>query len=103
MQTRPADQSGPISNNPIVPAASHGTHVASIASGNHTADADLNGVAPGAQIISLTIGDARLGSMETGTALVRAMIKVMELCEAGRRVHVINMSYGEHAHFSFSG
>lgn len=60
-------------------------------------------MAPGAQVISLGIGDPRLGSMETGTALMRAMIKVMELCEAGRRVHVINMSYGEHAHFATSG
>lgn len=84
-------------------AASHGTHVASIASGNHTADPDLNGTAPGAKIVSLTIGDTRLGTMETGTAIVRAMIKVMELCDAGKRVHVINMSYGEHAHFSTSG
>lgn len=82
--------------------AGHGTHVASIASGSHTDDA-LNGVAPAAKIVSLTIGDSRLGSMETGTALVRAMIKIMELCEAGKRVHVINMSYGEHAHFSASG
>lgn len=38
--------------------------------------------------------------METGTAMIRAMIKVMELCEMGRRVHVINMSYGEMANWS---
>lgn len=41
--------------------------------------------------------------METGTAIIRAMIKVMELCQSGRRVHVINMSYGEHASWSSSG
>lgn len=82
--------------------ASHGTHVASIAAGNHD-DAALNGIAPAAKIVSLTIGDTRLGSMETGPALVRAMIKVMELCESGTRIHVINMSYGEHAHWSASG
>lgn len=41
--------------------------------------------------------------METGAALVRAMIRVIDLCESGLRVHVINMSYGEHAHFSYSG
>lgn len=40
--------------------------------------------------------------METGTALVRAMIKVMQLSEK-MPIHVINMSYGEHAHFSSSG
>ena len=82
--------------------ASHGTHVASIASGNNS-NKELDGVAPNAKIISLTIGDGRLGSMETGTALVRAMIKVMELCKAGTKIDVINMSYGEHAHWSSSG
>ncbi|XP_005174861.1 tripeptidyl-peptidase 2 [Musca domestica] len=82
--------------------SSHGTHVASIASGNH-ASKDLDGVAPNAKIVSLTIGDGRLGSMETGTGLVRAMMKVMELCRTGRKVDVINMSYGEHSHWSNCG
>jgi len=41
------------------------------------------------------IGDNRLGSMETGVALVRALIKVMEY-----GVDVINMSYGEHSHWA---
>jgi hypothetical protein len=47
-------------------------------------------------------GDNRLGSMETGTALVRAMIQVMQLSKTNK-IHLINMSYGEHAHFSSSG
>ncbi|EDX06877.1 GD25789 [Drosophila simulans] len=80
----------------------HGTHVSSIASGNHSSR-DVDGVAPNAKIVSMTIGDGRLGSMETGTALVRAMTKVMELCRDGRRIDVINMSYGEHANWSNSG
>lgn len=83
--------------------SSHGTHVASIASGYHPDDPNLNGVAPGAQIISLTIGEGRLGSMETGTAIVRAIIKIMELCESGCKIDVINMSYGEHSHWSNAG
>lgn len=85
--------------------ASHGTHVASIASGyrSDNKNKEMDGVAPNAKIISLTIGDGRLGSMETGTALVRAMIKVMELCNSGIRIDIINMSYGEHAHWSNSG
>ncbi|XP_070069765.1 tripeptidyl-peptidase 2 isoform X1 [Drosophila takahashii] len=80
----------------------HGTHVSSIASGNHSSR-DVDGVAPNAKIVSMTIGDGRLGSMETGTALVRAMTKVMELCREGRRIDVINMSYGEHANWSNTG
>lgn len=63
----------------------------------------MDGVAPNARIVSLTIGEGRLGSMETGTALVRAIIKVMELCNAGTKIDVINMSYGEHAHWANDG
>lgn len=82
-------------------AASHGTHVASIASCNHPESSELNGVAPNAKIVSMTIGDGRLGSMETGTGLVRAMTKVMEFCRAGKKIDVINMSYGESLHWIY--
>ena len=57
-------------------------------------------MAPGAQIISLTIGDARINTMETGSAIVRAMIKVMSYKD---KVHTINMSYGERAHWANAG
>lgn len=59
-------------------------------------------MAPGAQIISLGIGDSRLETMETGTAIVRAMIKVMKLRDV-YNIAVINMSYGEHSNWSHAG
>ncbi|CAG2175492.1 unnamed protein product, partial [Oppiella nova] len=61
--------------------SSHGTHVASIAAANFPTDPHRNGVAPGAQIVSICI-DCR------DSSFVRALIKVIET-----GCHVINMSY----------
>ena len=53
---------------------------------------ELNGVAPGCQIVGLKIGDTRLDSMETGAGLVRALRAAME-----RGVTLLNLSFGEYA------
>ena len=39
--------------------------------------------------------------METGTAIVRAMARVMD--NPDYKIDLINMSYGEHSHWSCAG
>ncbi|GBG25276.1 Tripeptidyl-peptidase 2 [Hondaea fermentalgiana] len=74
----------------VVDSGAHGTHVASITAGFHEAQPELNGVAPGAQIVSMKIGDGRIDGMETSAAIIRAFNACVEL-----GVDVINMSFGE--------
>lgn len=74
---------------------SHGTHVAGIATGYDPKG--LQGVAPGAQIISLKIGDNRLSGGSTTTASM--MMAIDQAARLG--VHIINMSYGIRAGSNF--
>eukprot|EP00112_Aurelia_sp_Birch-Aquarium-sp1_P025902 Seg888.11 transcript_id=Seg888.11/GoldUCD/mRNA.D3Y31 product="Tripeptidyl-peptidase 2" protein_id=Seg888.11/GoldUCD/D3Y31 len=82
----------------VTTCSGHGTHVASIAAGYHPDAPAYNGVAPGAHLISMKVGDTKLDSMETGSAMIRAVIVAIE-----NKVDVINMSYGEAAKWPNSG
>ena len=78
-------------------AGAHGSHVSGIVAASLN-DSSMNGVAPGAQIVNLKIGDSRLGSMETGVGVVRALKEAKK-----RGCHIVNMSFGEAAAISNSG
>ncbi|KAE9413900.1 hypothetical protein Angca_008463, partial [Angiostrongylus cantonensis] len=81
-----------------VPSSAHGSHVANIAAAHFHGQPKLSGLAPGARIVSLMIGDNRVDSMETGTALIRAF----SVC-AAMKVDIVNMSFGEGSHFPAKG
>lgn len=74
----------------VVDSGAHGTHVAAIVGANFPENPELNGVAPGCEIISYKIGDKRIDGMETGPGIIRAL----NLC-ASSGVDIINMSFGE--------
>jgi len=63
----------------VTVSGSHGTHVAGITAAYDPDDIIANGVAPGAEIISLKIGDNRIHSLETTSAFYRAMIEMVRL------------------------
>ncbi len=74
----------------VIPAGSHGTHVAGIVGAYYPEDPDRNGVAPGVQFILVKIGDNRMGGMENGLSIIRGLKEVVE-----HDCDLVNMSYGE--------
>lgn len=68
----------------------HGTHVAGIVGAYYPGSPELNGMAPGAQLVSVKIGDTRLGGMETSTGFERGLAVVRR-----HGCDIINLSYGE--------
>ena len=66
----------------------HGTHVAGIASGFYENEPQLNGIAPGSQIISIKLRDSRTSST-SGFVLINACRYILEYnCD------LVNYSYG---------
>lgn len=68
----------------------HGTHVAGIVAANYPKQPEFDGVAPGAQIVSVRIADNFIDGMETGTGLIRGVKAVLE-----NKCDLVNMSFGE--------
>ena len=73
----------------VTDCGSHGTHVAGIVAAHYPEQPELNGIAPGAQIVSVKIGDTRLGSRSVGTGSIRGLIAVLQ-----NECDLINMSFG---------
>jgi len=73
----------------VADSGSHGTHVAGIVAAYLPGEPDLCGLAPGAQLVSVKIGDTRLGSSSSGTGEARGCIAVLD-----HKCDLINMSFG---------
>ncbi|MGB5529865.1 MAG: S8 family serine peptidase [Ignavibacteriaceae bacterium] len=74
---------------------SHGTHVAGIAGGNHIGGIDLNGIAPGAKMISLKLGNNLYSGGATVTeSMKKAYLYADKISKETNVPCIINMSFG---------
>ena len=73
----------------VTVSGSHGTHVASIAAGHRPDQPSRNGIAPGAQVLSVKIGDIRVGGSSNTFAEMRGLAQ-----SATYDVDLINLSWG---------
>ncbi|WP_221028933.1 S8 family serine peptidase [Actomonas aquatica] len=73
----------------VTVSGTHGTHVASIASAHYPENPARNGIAPGARILSVKIGDIRTGGSSYGMSERRAMAAAVKY-----GVDVMNASWG---------
>ncbi len=74
---------------------SHGTHVAGIAAGFHIGGTYLEGVAPGAKIISLKIGNNKFsGGATVSESMKKAFLYADKISREKSQPCTINMSFG---------
>ncbi|MDA1194094.1 MAG: S8 family serine peptidase [Planctomycetota bacterium] len=73
----------------VADCGAHGTHVAGIVAAHYPDRPELNGIAPGAQIVAVKIGDTRGDSSSFGTGEERGVAAVLR-----NQCQLINMSYG---------
>ncbi|MBK6472864.1 MAG: S8 family serine peptidase [Betaproteobacteria bacterium] len=67
----------------------HGTHVASIAAGHNPDERGRDGIAPGARILSINIGNRRNGTTSNDLVYLRAGALL-----ARHKADIVNVSYG---------
>jgi len=74
---------------------SHGTHVAGIAGGNHIGGINLNGIAPGAQMMSLKLGNNLYsGGCTVTESMKKAYLYADKISKEVEVPCVVNMSFG---------
>lgn len=73
----------------VTVAGDHGTHVASIAAGHVPGERGRDGIAPGARILSIKIGDQRNNGSSSAVSSARAGAAL-----ARHKADIVNVSYG---------